>query len=112
MYMIICLAFVISFVGAYVFPELRREAFAMCRAETWRAAEGRPPPFVVVFVLGLTKAYVRALSPANVVSLNKADVFVLNKAHDLRFSNIVLVVTHISSTTLAEISAGVNIRML
>ena len=46
----------------------------------------RPPPFVVSFVLALSKAHVLALNTAHVLRLNKADVLALNKAHVLRLN--------------------------
>ena len=50
----------------------------------------RPPPFVVSFVLALSKAHVLALNTAHVLRLNKADVLALNKAHVLRLNNKIL----------------------
>ena len=46
----------------------------------------RPPPFVVSFVLALSKAHVLALNTAHVLRLNKADVLALNKAHVLHLN--------------------------
>ena len=43
----------------------------------------RPPPFVVSFVLALSKAHVLALNTAHVLRLNEADVLAINKAHVL-----------------------------
>ena len=55
----------------------------------------RPPPFVVSFVLALSKAHVLALNTAHVLRLNKADVLALNKAHVLRLNKASLY-THLS----------------
>ena len=46
----------------------------------------RLPPFVVSFVLALSKAHVLALNTAYVLQLNKADVLALNKAHVLHLN--------------------------
>ena len=46
----------------------------------------RPRPFVVSFVLALSKAHVLALNTAHVLRLNKADVLALNKAHVLHLN--------------------------
>ena len=46
----------------------------------------RPPPFVVSFVLALSKAYILALNTAHVLRRNKADVLALNKAHVLHLN--------------------------
>ena len=46
----------------------------------------RPPPFVVFFVLALSKAHVLALNTAHVLRLHKADVLALNKADVLHLN--------------------------
>ena len=57
----------------------------MCFAQSQYNGCGlRPPPFVVSFVLALSKAHVLALNTAHVLRLNKADVLALNKAHVLK----------------------------
>ena len=59
----------------------------MCFAQSQYKGGGlRPPPFVVSFVLALSKAHVLALNTAHVLRLNKADVLALNKAHVLRLN--------------------------
>ena len=66
-----------------VFTANTKEA-AFGRLHKGGAAFGRPPPFVVSFVLALNNAHVLALKTAHVLRLNKADVLALNKAHVLR----------------------------
>ena len=47
----------------------------------------RPPPFVVLFVLGLNQEHILAYKTAYVLRLNTVDVLDLNKAHILRLNN-------------------------
>ena len=72
----------------------------MCFAHSQYKGGGlRPPPFVVSFVLALSKAHVLALNTAHVLRLNKADVLALNKAHVLHLNTKICPVLTANSKT-------------